>query len=395
MAKKKSKYAELGVDAVKKNVREIFAKVVDNDYPEAFVVIINDPDDPNRVITQHMDGDGSKFIQRILMYNELGDIEVVRGAVDDAWVMNLGDIAASGFVSGLITITDVVDIRNMPGKIPKDEILEQIAIRFSELRRLYQRFGFIIRITGGETGDLPDQVKNIVFNIAVNARALKSDIIKGNVKPDDKIWGFASNGKATWEKEFNSGIMDNGLTLGRTYLMSWKYTEKYPFLLRDGGEFKGKFQAAASFLGPRTVSEDLISPTRHFPILIKILIDKLKAAGIMHLLHGISLNTGGGATKIKHVGKGIVYRKKMPKVPGIFTLIQAESDEKWRDMFMDFNCGVGLDIVGENDPEFEKILRSVEKETQIKLFELGDCKKSRSGKNRVKISTDYGDFHYY
>ncbi|MCK5211327.1 hypothetical protein KAJ89_01370 [Candidatus Parcubacteria bacterium] len=393
----KDLYKELGVDAAKKSVRKAFTRRVDNDYPGAFVNIIIDPDDSRYGKTQHNDGDGSKFVQRLLIFQETGNIEVVRGAVDDAWEMNMGDIAASGFVFGTIMVTDVINIKDIEDKVPKDEIMEQVAIRMAELRDLYRSYGFNIYWLGGETADLPDQVHSIVFDVCVNARALRKDIVIGNVQDNDKIFGFVSTGQATWENEINSGLMSNGATLGRTYLMRKVYTEKYPFLIRPEGSYKGRFLVGEcdDGLSGMSVSDALISPTRHWSILIRLLLEKLREKGISHMLHGISMNTGGGATKIGHVGSGILYKKKMPAPPELFQLIQRESGSDWEKMFRDFNCGIGIDIVGEDNLEFETALYELANDTNIACLELGVCEERDKGDNKVELDTPYGLFDNY
>lgn len=113
------------------------------------------------------------------------------------------------------------------------------------------------------------------------------------------------------------------------------------------------------------------------------------------MLHGISMNTGGGATKISHVGQGILYEKSMPVPPLIFQLIQSESGESWQNMFEDFNCGIGIDVVGEDSEEFTLALKEVEAETGIKLFELGKCEKYKGKGNNIVLDTPYGCFGNY
>lgn len=387
----KSQYEELGVDPGKENVRKAFGKRIDNDFPGAFVNIVRDPTHSGEVFTQHMDGDGSKFVQRLLIYQETGDESVISGAVDDALSMNLGDIAASGFTSGLITVTDVINVNGF--NVPKDLIMEQIGARFDELKALYKEYGFgLYYFLGGETGDLPDQVQSVVFDIAVHARAKEIDIIRGNVALGDFIWGFASDGQAVWESEVNYGIMSNGLTLGRASTMWSGYTQKYPHLIRAGGGYNGLYKVG-DFADGIPVDRALISPTRQWAILIKILLDKLDARGQRDLLHGISMNTGGGATKIGHVGQGILYSKEMPDPPAIFNVIQEWSKETWRDMFRGFNCGVGIDVVG--DPALMDVLHEVEEETQVRLYMLGVCDNWKGKGNKVELITPFGEFSDY
>ena len=168
-----SKYKEFGVDAGKYSVREAFIGYIQNDYPGAFVNIVHDPEMPDTVFTQHMDGDGSKFVQRILHYFETKDKTVFQGAVDDAISMNTGDIAASGFVFGKWVITDVMNINSF--NLPKDLIMEQVGLRISEVLNMYKDNGFnMTYFLGGETADLPTQVKSIVFDVAIYARDRKS-----------------------------------------------------------------------------------------------------------------------------------------------------------------------------------------------------------------------------
>lgn len=176
-----------------------------------------------------------------------------------------------------------------------------------------------------------------------------------------------------------------------------RYGVKYRHLTRSGNVYSGKYLVTdrPEILGGYTVSQALMSPTRQWAILIRVLIEKLKQAGIFYMLHGISMNTGGGATKIGHVGQGIIYKKKMPEPPPIFRLIKRESGETWRNMFQTFNMGVGIDVVGENDSDFRRVLKKVGWETCVKMFELGFCYPNSSKKNRVILETQFGEFDDY
>lgn len=385
-----SKYAQLGVDAGKQTVREIFGKYIENQYPGSFINIVEDPLNPDYVMTQHTDGDGSKFIERLLVYAETGDETVIGGAVDDALQMNLGDIAASGFVFEPILVTDVININ--AHTVQKGLVMNEIGARFGELLELYRGYGFDIHFLGGETADLPMQVRNVVFDITVSARAKKVDVIKGNIQPGDKIYGFASDGQSAWEQTYNSGIMSNGLTLARVGLMSRDYTEEYPHL----GMHHGRF-AVGEKANPRdilSISDALISPTRQWAIAIKMLLEKLKEADAYDTLHGISMNTGGGVAKLGNLGQGIVYKKHMPTPPEIFQIIHQETGESWKNMFQVFNCGVGIDVVGTDDPRLRKALEEVSQETQIMLYDLGVCELSEDTNNHVVAETEYGRFIY-
>ncbi|MFH1608408.1 MAG: hypothetical protein ABH951_00105 [Patescibacteria group bacterium] len=392
-----SKYEKLGVDPDKSTVREIFGAIIDNDYPGAFVNIVQDPFDSSRVLTQHQDGDGSKFVQRALHYHLMGGKEIFRYMVDDALSMNTGDIAASGFVFGPWMITDVLNV-GFDFKLGyKETIMRAVAIRMQELKELYVSHGFTnIKFLGGETADLPDQVKSGVFDMAITAWADKKDLITGNVEPGDKIYGFASDGQAKWEIQQNSGIMSNGLTLARCSLMSREYNQ-FSVFRRDGEFYEGRFLTddRPDILNGLSVSEAILSPTRQWAIVIHKVLSYLKSMNCLSLVHGISMNTGGGATKIRNVGRGgIIYYKKMPTPPPLFRLIQEETKENWSNMYKTFNCGVGLDFVGKDDPRLHETLKQVSRECKITLYELGDCEFWAGPENKVQLETNYGAYEY-
>ena len=128
MSKDQDQYAALGVDAGKEAVRAAFGGRTENHFPGAFVNIIRDPEVPGQVLTQHNDGDGSKILTRLLMMSEGCPSSVLQGAVDDGLTMNMGDIGAAGFLSGLIMVTDVININGK--NIPKDVVMNEIARRF-------------------------------------------------------------------------------------------------------------------------------------------------------------------------------------------------------------------------------------------------------------------------
>ncbi len=391
---KTSKYKQLGVDPAKSVVRKTFSQYIANDYPRAFVNIIINPHNPDQVFTMHMDGDGSKIVQRVLHYLETKDKTVFQGAVDDAISMNTGDIAASGFVEGKWLITDVININAL--NLPKDIIMQQIAKRFGSLFNIYNQYGFQdLYFLGGETADLPTQISSMVFDVGIQAETEKRNIIAGNVQPGDKIYGFASDGQAIWEEKENSGIMSNGVTLARIELMDKVYSQKYPFLSGKKSPYKGKYKIddKPEILGGMTVSEAILSPTRQWAIVIKVIINELRKRNKLNLLHGISMNTGGGATKIGHIGQGIIYRKNMPEVSPIFQLVQKESGETWRNMFETFNCGVGIDVVGEDNPEFNEVMEIVSEQTGIRKYNLGACEENNSASNKIILETPYGIFN--
>lgn len=391
-------YRKLGIDPGKQNVREIFSKLNHQEYPGAFVNIITDPYEKSRVMTQHQDGDGSKLIQRFLHFFESQDPSIFPCMVDDALSMNTGDIAAAGFVFGPLLVTDVLNLNCH--KSLKETVMKAVALRFLELRELYRSKGFKIDFLGGETADLPDQVRRAVFDVTVTSWADRKDLILGNVQVGDIIFGFPSDGLAAWEKIPNSGIMSNGLTLARRCLLSERYNKKYPDLKRDQHFYKGRFEydSTPAILHGESISGALLSPTRQWAIVIREIITCLKKVKSLHMLHGITMNTGGGATKITNLGKGgIMFVKDMPTPPPLFHLIQTESNASWKDMYQTFNCGVGIDVIGADNPIFANALKQAALNCELPLYRLGTCRtrfEDTRRRGQLKLETPYGTFEY-
>lgn len=389
----KSLYELLGIDPHKSSVKQIFEKINSNDFLGAFCNIIIAPDSPSIIAeVKHSDGSGSKSVQRCLAFEESGDETVFQADVVDALSMNTGDVASCGFVERYY-ITNTIAIN--AGNVNKKAILRGVACGLVELKELYGKYGMEIISFGGETADLPDQVKSYIFDMDVYSRTNVKNVIKGNIQDGDKIFGFSSGGKAVWEQDKNSGQMSNGLTFSRISLMHKEYAKKYPFLCREGKPYRGKFRTDDYIkeLG-MTVGEAILSPTRQWAIVIKLLIDELKKRRAFHLLHGISMNTGGGATKIKNLGKNIVYKKRMPEPLPYFKFIQRETKEKWVNMYTTLNMGVGLDIVGsDRNGILAEAIKEVSRQTKIRSYKLGECEKSNLP-NHVILKTKYGSFLY-
>jgi phosphoribosylformylglycinamidine cyclo-ligase len=389
-------YEKLGVDPSKKSVRAAFESIVGKvDFPQAFVKIKPSPFRRGMKATKHSDGSGSKIIQRVLHFLEMGDSEIFRYDPFDAFSMNYSDVAASGFLGPYAT-TDTVGINAQ--NVPKSIVLRELAIGMAMLKELYLRHGIKIVFFGGETADLPDQIATYVLDADVYAETALRNIVAGNVRSGDLVFGLSSAGQAKWEEVPNFGPMSNGYTLGRYGLMHRKYTRKYPFLCRRGKRFSGRFLVDDKVpeLGGATVSEALLSPTRQWAIVIKMLVEELEKLSARHLLHGLVINTGGGASKCLHIGKGITYTKHMPKAPPLFQLIQSETGESWENMLTTFNCGIGVDVIGAPDCQqrLKAALNAVTCRSGVEYYKLGDCKKSNDGKNRVIIEME-GDAWMY
>ena len=208
------------------------------------------------------------------------------------------------------------------------------------------------------------------------------------IKPGDKIIGVRSGGKIRYEKGENSGIMSNGHTLARSCLMKPEYVEKYPEISHPArGRYTGRYSYDDYIdqLGS-TVSEVLLSPTRLFsPIALKAL-EKFGSD-----IHGMVHNTGGGNTKCLRLGKGIQYVKNMPMHDPVFDLIHSESGVEWREMYQDFNMGVGFEFIV--DPSEADELLSLVERYSVGVSVIGECRESKK-ENTLTIESSNGKYTY-
>ncbi len=396
MTEKNTIYGDMGVDAHKGNVENAFCGKIDTAYPFAWVNIMPDPRLDGFVKTIKVDGDGSKPTQHILDFLETGDETVFEPSADDTHAMPVIDAAAAGFVEEY-DFVDVLDVNKLVFPGVKDALITAYSARIRELIDLHRQYGIDEYFFGGETADLPSQVSSYVCNGIVWARTHEKNIIHGNVQPGDTIWGIPSDGQTEWEDGINSGVMCNGITALSTLLMWDGYNQKYPYLRHEKQKYRGRFKVddRPKILGGLTVSESIRSGTRQWALFLKLLYQGLHAENAFHLLHGVSANTGGGATKVCRLGQNIRYVKEMPEFPPIFQLVMDEGAIPIDEMLADFNCGIGLDIIGSAECGIlERVIKSVCDTVWLESYELGSCEASNKPKNEVVITSPYGGMTY-
>ena len=110
-----------------------------------------------------------------------------------------------------------------------------IAAKVAEIINEYQSYsnkltdlGLKVTLCGGETADVGDIVKTILVDASMFTTMKREDVINSsNIQAGDVIVGLASNGKAIYEDEYNSGIGSNGLTLARHGVLAHEYYKKY------------------------------------------------------------------------------------------------------------------------------------------------------------------------
>ena len=380
-----SKYRALGVDVRKEGV-EAFGAVVDNLFPGAFCVVTRDPSNPGVGLVSHADSAGSKPIVSYLCWRESGDADWFRGLAQDVVAMNLDDLLC--VAADPVAFVDYVALNTL--LVDRVQLLAALAEGFADCRRILAEQGVRFLFGGGETADLPDQMRTLDVSGAFFGRVDLKKVVTGEeVAPGDVVVGLRSGGPLSYERGLNSGIMCNGLTLARNSLFDHGYLERYPELAHPGrGRYTGRFKYDEYLdeLG-MTLGEALVSPTRVFAPVAAAVLEEVGGS-----VHGMVHNTGGGQTKCLRLGREIRYVKDgLPDPDPVFELIQREAGVEWGEMYEDFNMGVGFEFVV--DPEAAEEVVSVAEGFGIGVGVIGRCERS-PGKNSLVIDSKKGKFAF-
>jgi phosphoribosylformylglycinamidine cyclo-ligase len=358
-----SLYSKRGVSAQKEEVHKATEKLDKGLYPHAFCKIYPDylTGNDQWVNVMHADGAGTKSILAYLYWKETGDLSVWKGIAQDAIVMNLDDLLCVGIYDNIL-FSSTID-RNK--KLIPGEVLETVITASQELFDALKKFGVHIHYLGGETADVGDVVRTMAVNGTMTARWPKNRLVTNDkIQPGDVIVGFASDGQSTYEHEYNSGIASNGLTSARHDVLNkfyaTEYKESYENSLADEVVYIGKYKLEdkiESGVGsqesgvthhsplithsPLTIGKLLLSPTRTYAPLLKILFDNHFDA-----IHGLIHCSGGGQTKcMKYLpGDFRIVKDNLFEPPVIFKLIQEASGSDYREMYQVFNMGHRLEI---------------------------------------------------
>jgi phosphoribosylformylglycinamidine cyclo-ligase len=336
-----SLYSKRGVSAQKEEVHAAVKNLDQGIFPNAFCKIYPDflGSDENFVNVMHADGAGTKSILAYLYWKETGDVSVWKGIAQDAVVMNLDDLLCVGIYDNIIFNSTIDRNKNLiPG-----EVLEQVINGTQEFFDLMKTFGVNIHYLGGETADVGDVVRTIAVNGTMTARWPKSKIISNEkIKAGNVIVGLASFGKASYEKNYNSGIGSNGLTSARHDILDKYYAENFK------ESYDNSLSDEVVYIGKSRISEDagLLSPTRTFAPLIKKLLEHNfdKIYGLIHC-------SGGGQTKcLKYIPENVkVIKDNLFAPPEIFNKIQEASKADNREMYQVFNMGCRMEIYTDED----------------------------------------------
>ncbi len=341
----KTKYEMRGVSAAKTEVHEAIKGLSKGIFPNAFCKILPDivGGDEDYCNIMHADTAGTKTSLAYMCWKETGNVDVWKGIVQDAIVMNVDDMACVGCTDNIVLSSTIGRNKNLiTGEVIKTIIREANA--FCERMREY---GVGIHPAGGETADVGDIVRSIDVGYTTFARIKKERVLENNIQPGNVIVGFASYGQATYESAYNSGIGSNGLTSARHDVLSSYHAESYPDsfnpLTPSSVRYTGskKFTDVVAFDGVEyTVADLLLSPTRtYLPLLKKVFDEHLDS------LNGVIHCTGGAQTKVLHFADNVhIIKDNLFPMPPVFQLIQQESGTALKEMYEVFNMGHRLEI---------------------------------------------------
>ncbi len=178
---------------------------------------------------------------------------------------------------------------------------------------------------------------------------VKKLITNERIQAGDVIVGLAGFGKTSYESEYNSGIGSNGLTSARHDMLSNYYGKAYPEsynpVLDDSVAYIGSSRLTDTVTvedgSQQTIGKLLLSPTRTFAPLMKVLLTK-------HFddIHGMVHCSGGGQTKcMKYLPEPLtIIKDNLFEPPSIFKLIQESSGSSHREMYEVFNMGTRMEI---------------------------------------------------
>lgn len=342
-----SLYAQRGVSAQKEEVHAAIQKLDQGLYPNAFCKIYADLlcGDPDWVNIMHADGAGTKSILAYLYWKETGDINAWKGIAQDAVAMNLDDLLCVGVTDNFL-FSSTIDRNKL---LITGEILQAVINGTQEFFDQLKTFGVHIHYLGGETADVGDVVRTIAVNGTMTARWPKNKLITNDkIAPGDVIVGFGSAGQASYETAYNSGLGSNGLTSARHDILSKYYAEKYPETfeptLSDNVVYIGKNKMTDEIEignGKMSVGKLLLSPTRTYAPLLKVLLDEY-----FDDINGLIHCSGGGQTKcMKYLPQPLaIIKDNLFDVPPIFQLIQKNSGADLKEMYQVFNMGHRLEV---------------------------------------------------
>ncbi len=384
------RYNLRGVSASKEDVHNAIKNIDKGLYAKAFCKIIPDflTNSNQHCVVMHADGAGTKSSLAYMYWKETGDLSVWKGIAQDAIVMNLDDLLCVGVVDNILVSSTIGRNKNLiSGEVIK-AIIEGSEEFIEEMRTL----GIGIYSTGGETADVGDLVRSIIVDSTVTARLERKNVIdNARIKEGNVIVGLASFGKATYEKEYNSGMGSNGLSSARhdvfEHYLAEKYPNSYDKAIPDELVYSGKLKLTDNtevdgFDAARLV----LSPTRTYAPVIKRMLElyRDKIDGMIHC-------SGGAQTKVLHFVDNLhIVKDNMFDIPPLFKMIQNQSNTPWQEMYKVFNMGHRMELYTDADTALKLIEISESFNIEAKI--IGRC--LANDHKKLTIKSHYGEFEY-
>lgn len=382
---KRDPYAELGVSSKKEGVHKATKNLSKGLYPGAFCQIVPVPSVLPKEIQDkyaqviHSDGVGTKSNVAYIAMMECMGTDYLRRCPQDALVMNTDDMACVGITNDIYISNHIARNANRVN----DEAIAEIIAGYSDFYQKMADLGINLYNAGGETADVGSYTTTLGIDVTASAMLEKSKVIDAsNITPGDYIVGLASDGQATYEDRYNSGIRSNGLTLAINSLLSpdyRKYRETMDGTIDEEKLFTGRYHLEDKVYGESNIADLILSPTRtYLPILKEVLgNESIKVDGIIHC-------SGGGLTKSNNFGENVAYIKdNLPTAPIIFDLIQQERNIDDRYMYQTFNMGIGMEIIVPTLDDAERV-RCIANNYGVSADIIGRVTKSNDG-NVVEI----------
>ena len=386
-----NKYADRGVSHGKEDVHNAIKNIDKGLFPKSFCKIIPDTlsNDSEYCIIMHADGAGTKSSLAYVYWKETKDLSVWKGISQDSLIMNIDDLICVGATENIVVSSTIG--RNK--KLIPGEIIKQIIEGNEEVISNLNQHGMNVISSGGETADVGDLVKTIIVDSTVFCRMKRADVIdNGNIIAGNVIVGLSSFGKASYEKEYNSGIGSNGLTSARHDVfeksLKNKYPESFDNQISDELVYSGTKKVTDRIKNsPLNAGKLVLSPTRTYAPLIKKIFEEIERKKINGIIHC----SGGAQTKILHfVDKLHIIKDNLFDLPPVFKLIQQESGTSWKEMYQVFNMGHRMEIYTDRSTA-DKII-NISNGFNIEAKIVGRVEDSKNKK--LTITTTYGTFEY-
>jgi phosphoribosylformylglycinamidine cyclo-ligase len=386
-----NRYKLRGVSSDKEDVHKAIKNQDKGLYPKAFCKILPDliSESKDHALVIHSDGAGTKSSLAYIYWKETGDLSVWKGIAQDSIVMNLDDVACIGAIDNIVLSSTIGRNKNrIPG-----QVISEIISGTNEILSYYRDLGINIHSGGGETADVGDLVRTIIVDSCLTVRIKKDQIIdNANIKPGNLIIGLSSTGLSSYDTEYNSGIGSNGLTSARHDVLSKYLKSLYP------ESFDPEVPDDLTYCGSKKLTDKLdsldidvgkmlLSPTRSYAPLLKMIFDNVGRNNINGIIHC----TGGGQTKVLHFIDNLhIVKDNLFEIPPIFKLIQNESGTDSKEMYKVFNMGHRMEIYTDsvNASEIIEISKSVGIDAKV----IG--KVVKSDHKKLTIHSELGNFEY-